>query len=179
MILTGPAIRAAVDDGSIVIDPFIPEQVNPNSYNVTLGSVLRVYTEPALDAYKPNPTEEIQIPEEGIVLTPDVLYLGHTIEIVGSTRYVPLLEGRSSVGRLGLHVQITAPIGDIGFTGQWTLHLNPVQPVRVYAHMQIAQIMFEAALGEVVLYDGKYQGAVGPRPSEMWRHAPGRGQVAS
>lgn len=179
MIRTGPAIEDDITDGFIVVDPYIPEQLNPNSINVRLGPSLTVYTEPVLDSYRPNPTREIQIPAEGLVLHPNTLYLGHTIERVGSSRHVPLLEGRSSVGRLGLHVHITAPIGDIGFFGQWTLHLNPVQPLRVYAGMQIAQIMFEVAHGDVDLYDGKYQGAVGPRPSEMWRHAPHAGQVAS
>ena len=179
MICTGQAITEGIRLGTIRIDPFIPDQVNPNSVNVRLGPTLHVYTEPVLDSYKPNPTREIQIPEDGLVLQRDTLYLGHTIERVGSTRHVPLLEGRSSVGRLGLHVHITAPIGDLGFYGQWTLHLNSVQPLRVYAGMQIAQVMFEVASGEVDLYHGKYQGASGPRASEMWRHAPDRQQVAS
>ncbi|MEC3891826.1 dCTP deaminase [Nocardiopsis sp. LDBS1602] len=179
MICTGRAITEGVRTGAIRIEPFIPDQVNPNSINVRLGRTLHVYTGSVLDSYKPNPTREVQIPEEGFVLQPHTLYLGHTIERVGSTRHVPLLEGRSSVGRLGLHVHITAPIGDLGFYGQWTLHLTPVQPLRVYAGMQIAQVMFEVASGEVDLYQGKYQGASGPRPSEMWRHAPGHRQVAS
>ncbi|WP_435108846.1 dCTP deaminase [Nocardiopsis synnemataformans] len=177
MILTGPAITAAVSEGAITIDPFEPAQVNPNSYNVRLGDTLRVYTTPVLDAYQPNPTHELTIGPDGYLLRPDTLYLGHTVERIGSTQHVPLLEGRSSVGRLGLHIQITAPIGDLGFLGQWTLHLSPVQPLRIYAGMQIGQVMFEAALGSVDLYQGKYQNAVGPRASELWRHAPG--QVAS
>lgn len=176
-ILTGPAITAAVRSGQVRIEPFETAQVNPNSYNVRLGPALAVYTDPILDAYRPNPTRVVTIGPQGYVLDPSTLYLGHTIELVGSDHHVPLLEGRSSVGRLGLHVQITAPIGDLGFHGQWTLHLNPVQPLRVYAGMQIAQFQFERSCGPINLYQGKYQGARGPRASELWRHAPT--QVAS
>ncbi|GAA3749073.1 dCTP deaminase [Salinactinospora qingdaonensis] len=171
MILTGAEINEARADGRIRIDPYSPRQVNPNSYNVRLGAALHVYTEPVLDARSPNPTREMAIPAGGLVLQPGELYLGHTIEAVGSDHYVPLLEGRSSVGRLGLWVQITAPVGDIGFFGQWTLQLTPVQPLRVYAGMQIGQIMFEVSRGHIDLYTGKYQGAQGPRASELWRGA--------
>lgn len=169
MILTGPEISAAATDGRIRISPFNPEQVNPNSYNVRLGSTLLTYTEPVIDAHQPNPTHTITIAREGHVLQPDELYLGHTLEEVGSDRFVPLLFGRSSVGRLGLFVEITAPIGDIGFHGQWTLMLSPVRPLRVYPGMKIGQIMFFVSTGIVDLYCGKYQDSTGPQPSQYWR----------
>ncbi|GAA0936871.1 dCTP deaminase [Nonomuraea longicatena] len=168
MILTGPEIIAAAGDGRIGITPFTADQVNPNSYNVRLGATLLTYTDEVIDAYQPNPTKEISIGEEGYVLRPDELYLGHTEEKVGSDVYVPLLFGRSSVGRLGLFVEITAPIGDIGFHGQWTLMLSPVRPLRVYPGMKIGQIMFFVSLGDVDLYSGKYQSADGPRASRYW-----------
>nr|WP_202511625.1 dCTP deaminase [Streptomyces sp. SID3343] len=151
------------------IDPFEPEQVNPNSYNIRLGPTLMTYTEPVIDAHRPNLTATIDIAADGLVLQPGELYLGHTHEQVGSDTYVPLLFGRSSVGRLGLFVEITAPIGDIGFHGQWTLMLSPIRPLRVYAGMKIGQIMFFVATGPVTLYDGKYQAACGPQPSGYWR----------
>ncbi|MFD6067370.1 dCTP deaminase [Amycolatopsis lurida] len=169
MILTGPEITESVTDGRIAISPFSPDQVNPNSYNVTLGGTLMSYRDKIVDAYHPNPTETIQLPEDGYVLQPDQLYLGHTEERIGSDIYVPLLFGRSSVGRLGLFVEITAPIGDIGFHGQWTLMLSPVQPLRVYHGMKIGQIMFFVSSGEIDLYAGKYQSAVGPQESRYWR----------
>ncbi|MCB5906543.1 dCTP deaminase [Streptomyces pinistramenti] len=169
MILTGPEITEAVADGRIGISPFSADQVNPNSYNVRLGETLLCYTDQTIDAYRANPTRSLLIPREGFVLQPGQLYLGHTVEQVGSDSYVPLLFGRSSVGRLGLFVEITAPIGDIGFHGQWTLMLSPVRPLRVYAEMKIGQIMFFAALGEVELYEGKYQMAAGPQESRYWR----------
>ncbi|MGC0327227.1 dCTP deaminase [Streptomyces sp. SAI-170] len=169
MILTGPEITEAANDGRIVISPFDPAQVNPNSYNVCLGDRLLTYTDEVIDPYRPNATREIVIGEDGYVLRPDQLYLGHTVEQVGSDRYVPLLFGRSSVGRLGLFVEITAPIGDIGFHGQWTLMLSPVRPLRVYPGMKIGQIMFFVSLGEVDLYRGKYQSSAGPQESRYWR----------
>lgn len=169
MILTGPEIIASTENGRIVISPFEPDQVNPNSYNVCLGETLLTYDTDIIDAYRPNPTRETTIPADGFVLRPGELYLGHTIEEVGSDCYVPLLFGRSSVGRLGLFVEITAPIGDIGFHGQWTLMLAPVRPLRVYAGMKIGQIMFFQSRGEIELYSGKYQRSCGPQESRYWR----------
>lgn len=168
MILTGPEITAASNDGRLRIRPFDPTQVNPNSYNVRLGSTLLVYADDVLDAHRPNPTHQVEIGNGGYVLEPGQLYLGHTVEQVGSDTYVPLLFGRSSVGRLGLFVEITAPIGDIGFHGQWTLMLSSVRPLRVYAGMKIGQIMFFVAVGPITPYTGKYQAADGPRASAYW-----------
>lgn len=128
MILTGPEITAAEVDGRLRITPFDAAQVNPNSYNVRLGPTLLTYKAPVLDAHRSNPTHRIEIGADGYVLKPGQLYLGHTVEQVGSDTFVPLLFGRSSVGRLGLFVEITAPIGDIGFHGQWTLMLSPSAP---------------------------------------------------
>jgi len=169
MILTGPEISAAALDGRIRIAPFTSAQVNPNSYNVRLGPLLLVYTSEVIDAFEPNPVRQVPIGEAGFVLQPGELYLGHTIEEVGSDVYVPLLFGRSSVGRLGLFVEITAPIGDIGFHGQWTLMLTPVRPLRVYPGMKIGQVMFFVSAGDLDLYRGKYQGSAGPQPSRYWR----------
>lgn len=168
MILTGPQIVRSTATRRIVISPFELDQVNPNSYNVRLGSTLLTYEADVIDAYRPNPTREIVIGSEGFVLQPTELYLGHTIEEVGSDYYVPLLFGRSSVGRLGLFVEITAPIGDIGFHGQWTLMLSPVRPLRVYPGMKIGQIMFFECFGDIELYSGKYQQASGPQASRYW-----------
>lgn len=169
MILTGPEITAAEVDGRLRITPFDPAQVNPNSYNVRLGPTLLTYKAPVLDAHRSNPTHRIEIGADGYVLKPGQLYLGHTVEQVGSDTFVPLLFGRSSVGRLGLFVEITAPIGDIGFHGQWTLMLSPIRPLRVYAGMKIGQIMFFVAVGPITPYSGKYQAASGPKPSAFWR----------
>lgn len=168
MILTGPEITQAAADGRLRIRPFTADQVNPNSYNVSLGNRLITYTGDIIDAHQPNPTREFTIGSEGFTLEPDELYLGHTLEEVGSDTFVPLLFGRSSVGRLGLFVEITAPIGDIGFHGQWTLMLSPIRRLHVYPGMKIGQIMFFVSTGEIDLYRGKYQTANGPQPSRYW-----------
>ncbi|MDT3395361.1 dCTP deaminase [Streptomyces sp. B1866] len=179
MILTGPEITAAAHDGRLTITPFDPEQVNPNSYNVRLGPTLLTYTARVIDAHQPNPTHTEEIGTHGYVLQPGELYLGHTIEQVGSDSFVPMLFGRSSVGRLGLFVEITAPIGDLGFHGQWTLMLSPVRPLRVYAGMRIGQVMFFVSTGAVELYAGKYQASAGPQPSRYWQDAARVRAVAS
>lgn len=178
MILTGPEITTAAHDGRLTITPFEPEQVNPNSYNVRLGPTLLTYTDTVIDARRLNPTREVEMGKSGYVLQPGELYLGHTVEQLGSDTFVPLLFGRSSVGRLGLFVEITAPIGDIGFHGQWTLMLSPIRPLRVYAGMRIGQIMFFVSTGAIALYQGKYQAAVGPQPSAYWRDAARTNTVA-
>jgi len=169
VILTGPEIIEAASDGRLRISPFSADQVNPNSYNVRLGSTLVTYVNDIIDAHTPNPTQSVTIGHEGYVLEPGQLYLGHTVEQVGSDQYVPLLFGRSSVGRLGLFVEITAPIGDIGFHGQWTLMLSAIRPLRVYPGMKIGQIMFFVSFGDIELYKGKYQAAAGPQESRYWR----------
>ncbi|MCH0561168.1 dCTP deaminase [Streptomyces sp. MUM 16J] len=179
MILTGPEITTAAHDGRLRITPFAPDQVNPNSYNVRLGPILLTYTADVLDAHQPNATTQCTIGPDGYVLQPGELYLGHTLEEVGSDVFVPLLFGRSSVGRLGLFVEITAPIGDIGFHGQWTLMLTPIRPVRVYPGMRIGQIMFFASAGPISPYAGKYQAATGPQPSAYWRDVTKLQAVAS
>ncbi|MFF7986754.1 dCTP deaminase [Streptomyces sp. NPDC007901] len=163
----------------MILTPFKPDQVNPNSYNVRLGPTLLTYTALVIDAHRPNPTREIEIGQGGYVLQPGELYLGHTLEQVGSNAFVPLLFGRSSVGRLGLFVEITAPIGDIGFHGQWTLMLSPIRPLRVYAGMKIGQIMFFVSTGAIDLCRGKYQAAHGPQPSRYWQDVAGIEAVAS
>ncbi|MBB5078757.1 dCTP deaminase [Nonomuraea endophytica] len=169
MILTGPEIVRAAGDGRIGISPFNADQVNPNSYNVRLGPTLLTYADGVIDAHRANPTECRTMGEDGFELRPEQLYLGHTMERVGSDVFVPLLFGRSSVGRLGLFVEITAPIGDIGFNGQWTLMLSPVRPLRVYPGMKIGQIMFFVSIGDIDLYAGKYQEAEGPQASRYWK----------
>ena len=134
-----------------------------------LGDYLKVYDEKILDSKRKLKTKIIKIPDEGIVLYPDKLYLGFTEEIFGSDKYVPIITGRSSTGRLGLFVQITSDLVDIGFHGRLTLQLCSTQPVKVYKGMEIGQVMFWKICGKIKLYEGKYQSADGPRATESWR----------
>ncbi len=138
MILSGNEIRAR-QGGDIVIDPFCEEQLNPNSYNLRLHNELLVYDEIVLDMGRPNRHSRLEIPREGIELNPNQLYLGRTVERTVTHNLVPMLEGRSSIGRLGLFVHITAGFGDVGFDGYWTLEMFAIQPIRIYAGVQIAQ----------------------------------------
>ncbi len=116
MILSGEQIRQRIDE-DIIIDPFDAENLNPNSYNLSLHSELMVYEEVVLDMRKANRVRRLEIPDDGLVLAPGQLYLGRTIERTETHNLVPMIEGRSSVGRLGLFVHVTAGFGDVGFCG--------------------------------------------------------------
>ena len=169
MILSGKKIDEEVKNNKIVIEPYNSDDINPNSYNYTLGSYVKVYKNYELDSKMKQEVEIIEIPDEGLVLYPNKIYLGYTEEIIGSDYYVPFITGRSSTGRLGLFVQITSDLVDIGFKGKLTLQLHSTQPVRVYKGMKIGQIMFWKVYGDVELYKGKYQSSNEPRESEVWR----------
>jgi dCTP deaminase len=167
VILTGREIAAERARGRIEIEPFSGNQVSPNSYDFLLGPTLKKYQHYVLDCRKQNPTVDIPIPEEGYLLEPGRIYLGHTWETMGSDHFVPIIRGRSSTARLGLFVHVTADMIDIGSHNQWTLQLYAVQPVRVYAMMRIGQVTFWKPQGEITLYDGKYQGSHGPWGSQI------------
>lgn len=169
MILTGPEIRARMG-ADIKIEPYNEALINPNSYNLCLHDELLVYTETALDMRRPNATQKLRIPEEGLQLTPGRLYLGRTLEYTETRNLVPMLEGRSSVGRLGLFVHVTAGFGDVGFCGYWTLEISCIQPIRIYAGVQICQIFYHTVEGEIVEYrSGKYQNNREIQPSMLYK----------
>ena len=153
-----------------MIDPFDEAQLNPNSYNLTLHNELLVYEEVVLDMSKPNRVRRIIIPPEGLVLSPSQLYLGRTAERTETQNYVPMIEGRSSVGRLGLFVHVTAGFGDVGFCGYWTLEMFAVQPVRIYPGVQICQIFYHEISGAITEYNSeKYQNNRDIQPSMLFK----------
>lgn len=169
MILSGSEIKAQLG-GNICIEPFSSDQLNPNSYNLTLHDELLVYEEIVLDMKRPNRFRRMTIPEEGLVLQPNQLYLGRTIEHTETHNLVPMLEGRSSIGRLGLFVHVTAGFGDVGFSGFWTLEMFAVQPVRIYPGVQVCQIFYHTLEGAVTEYQsGKYQHNTDIQPSLLFR----------
>lgn len=139
MILTGKEIQKRIGN-DIVITPYSEKQLNPNSYNLRLHEELLVYTELPLDMKKPNPAEKLVIPESGLLLKPGILYLGRTLESTETHNLVPMLEGRSSIGRLGMLVHVTAGFGDVGFKGFWTLEISVIQPLIVYPGVEVCQI---------------------------------------
>ncbi len=155
MILIDKQIQNAMDKGWIVISPFRAECLGTNSYDVHLGKTLAIYKDNVLDARKHNEVEYFEIPEEGMVLKPDTLYLGVTEEYTETHKHVPFLEGKSSVGRLGIDIHATAGKGDVGFCNTWTLEISVRHPVRVYAGMPIGQLIYFETSGEVSIPYGK------------------------
>jgi dCTP deaminase len=128
------------------------------------------YEDKVFDMKKPLKTKKIIIPESGIILKPNKLYLGRTVEYTKTKNLVPMLEGRSSVGRLGLFVHITAGFGDVGFEGYWTLEIFCVQPVKIYPGIEICQIYYHSLDGEYVNYvSNKYQKNKSIQASMMYK----------
>lgn len=170
MILTDKGILAAIANGEIVVEPFRPECLGSNSYDVHLGKNMALYKDRTLDAKKHNPIEEFEIGAEGILLQPGTLYLGVTEEYTETHNHVPFLEGKSSVGRLGIDIHATAGKGDVGFCNYWTLEISCIQPVRVYAGMPVGQLIYFAIEGGI---QNPYNSKIGakynhktPRPME-------------
>ena len=195
-ILSDSAVLAAMDQKRIVVEPFDRARLGSNSYDVALGPRLLVYeteepilrpdgrvffpgTPTVLDVRQRNPTLAIDIPESGIVLHPGQLYLGSTVERTESRGFVPVLCGKSSLGRLGLTAHVTAGFGDESFCGYWTLELTVVRPLRIYAGMLVAQIAWNTVEGLVLRPYGSKPGAkyanqsADPVASEMWRNFDG------
>jgi len=169
MILSGHEIKRELG-GNIVIDPFDESQLNPNSYNLSLHDELMVYEEVVLDMRKANRVRRLSIPPEGFVLQPGQLHLGRTRERTETHNLVPMIEGRSSVGRLGLFVHVTAGFGDVGFCGYWTLEMFAVQPVRIYPGVAICQIFYHDIRGSFAEYSSdKYQGNTDIQPSLLFK----------
>lgn len=169
MILSGKQILQQYQGGKIYIDDFDEKRLNPNSYNLRLHNELMIYDELYLDMKREMRTEIIQIPEEGYILQPGKLYLGRTEEYTETDGFVPMLEGRSSVGRLGIYVHVTAGFGDVGFKGYWTLEISCIQPVKVYPLVDICQIYYHSIDGDYDAYEsGKYQNNSGIQASRMW-----------
>lgn len=169
MILSGKEIEKRLGS-TIFIDPYNPKQLNPNSYNLRLHNKLLVYDQLELDMKNENTAHEVIIPEEGLLLETNRLYLGRTLEFTRTEGLVPMLEGRSSVGRLGMFIHITAGFGDVGFTGYWTLEIFCVQPIRIYPGIEICQIYYHNIKGEYENYkSGKYQNNAGIQPSLLFK----------
>ncbi len=176
MILSDTRIREEVARGRIVIRPYRPGNLGSNSYDVHLAPYLATYTDGALDARRDNAITEFRIPKVGFVLVPGQLYLGVTEEYTETHDFVPFLEGKSSVGRLGIDIHSTAGKGDVGFCNYWTLEMSVKLPVRIYAGMPIGQLIYFEVSGKVARpYDrkpgAKYRRVSShPTPSRMFRN---------
>jgi dCTP deaminase len=169
MILSGPEIARQIESGAITLTPFDPAHVNPNSVDLTLGDKILRYCDPIIDPRIEAKVIEEEIPEDGLVLQPMGFCLGSSREVIGSTKYVPMVHAKSSTARAGLFVHVTADLIDIGSIGNVTFQLFSTLPLRVFPGMRIAQMTFWKPQGRIVLYSGKYQGSSGPRKSMIFR----------
>tara|TARA_B100000989_G_scaffold113347_1_gene83275 strand:- start:2218 stop:2745 length:528 start_codon:yes stop_codon:yes gene_type:complete len=169
MILSGKEIESRIND-EIIIDPFDKNRINPNSYNLSLHNELIMYKNSLLDMKKDNKVEKLKIPSTGLVLEANRLYLGRTVEYTETRNLVPMLEGRSSIGRLGLFVHVTAGFGDVGFKGFWTLEIFCIQPIKIYPNVEICQVYYHTLEGSHEDYtSGKYQDNQGIQPSLLYK----------
>lgn len=176
MILTDKEILDNIRRNRILIEPFVPGCLGSNSYDVHLGKTLAVYNDDELDAKKHNQITTFDIPPEGYVLQPNMLYLGVTEEYTETHDHVPFLEGKSSIGRLGIDIHATAGKGDVGFCNYWTLEISVKLPVRVYAGMPVGQLIYFEVKGEVLTpynkkTSAKYNNRLPiPVESMMWKN---------
>lgn len=162
MVLTGHEIKNRLNT-DIIISNFNEEQLNPNSYDLRLHDELMIYEQKKFGAFldfkKDDPTITAKIPKDGLVIHPGILHLARTKEWTETYGLVPSIDGKSSIGRKGLCVHVTAGYGDIGFKGYWTLEISCIHPVKIYPGMRICQIKYQTVLGDCGLgYQGKYQG---------------------
>lgn len=192
MILTGKQIAKERELRRIIIDPWYPDHINPASMDLTLGNKVLIWRDPkrvtddgyecdqgirrVVDVKKPDSFtyEEHTIGPDGFDISPGTVYLMHTVEVVRTDCFVPVLDGKSSIGRLGVLIHMTAGFGDPGFRGQYTLEVASLgRPIRVYAGMRFCQIRFHTLIGETTNYQrcGHYVGdlAKGPCASQVWK----------
>ena len=180
-MLTGQKIYDEVQSGNIIIDKFNPDFLQPNSYDLHWGNEIKVVkynatsefernnlVYPIIDMMEPQLVEQIIIPEDGILLWPNSLYLIPTVETVGSSLYVPQIVGRSSIGRMGIQVSQHAAFGDIGFVGKWTLQVSVIYPTRIYPNLRVCHVFFEEPCGTVnASYHGRYQYSIDAQESKF------------
>ncbi len=176
MILTDVQILEAIDKGDIVITPFDRACLGTNSYDVHLAAHFAVYEDESLDAKKHNKIRHFDIGPDGFVIQPGELYLGVTEEYTETHSAVPFLEGKSSVGRLGIDIHATAGKGDVGYCNSWTLEISCVKPVRIYPGMPIGQLIYFQVAGPI---ENRYNRKPGakynertdrPLESMMWKN---------
>ena len=168
MILTGQKIIEEVEKKNIVINPFSPDQISTNSYDLRLGNSYLKYTDEVIDPKKEVNYELKDIPQDGLKLRAGDFILASSQETIGSVQYVPLIHAKSSTARSGLFVHITADLIDIGSIGESTFQLYATLPITLYPGMLIGQVSFWKTLGNIELYDGKYQHSKGPQPSKTY-----------
>ena len=185
MVLSDRTIERLIADGSIQIDPYDPSLLQPSSVDVRVDRYFRVFHNaryPYIDVKEPQEelTEQVEIEEDrAFILHPGEFVLGSTLERVRlPDDLVARLEGKSSLGRLGLLIHSTAGFIDPGWDGHVTLELSNVAnlPITIYYGMKIGQISFMQLTEPTSTPYGtsslgsKYQGQRGPTPSRYWQN---------
>ena len=186
-ILTHAAIKAAIDKGEIVIQGLKEGSIGTESIDLHLGSEIKILTfnstkkifdefeDYYLDIVDPKkPSKYIEIEwddDDSILLLPNELYLGHTIEFIGSEFYHFSLHDKSSTARIGIGTHLNSGFGDCGFAGQITLEIEVTKPTLLYKGMAICQISFETMHGERSFYSdrksSKYMNQTGATESKV------------
>jgi len=189
-VLTGPEISRQQALGNIVIEPFDRSRIGPNSVDLHLGHELLVYgardhtpidavepgarwTRPLDDALDPEalqPLLPVPLRSDGRwLLHPGRLYIGSTLEYTETHGFLPVIDGRSSLGRLGVFAHVTAGRGDDGYCGRWTVEICVVEPVLLRPGGRYFQTTFHTLRGRRRPYAGRYQGDLGPVGSRLAR----------
>lgn len=159
-MLSGKEIKNRMDNSDIIIRPDDNILINPNSVNLTLSKYLGYYKNDILDIRNDNEIGVIDIPDDGILLYPNELYLGVTNEYTETNNLIPMISGRSSLGRIGFHAHCSASMGSIGYKGNWHLSIRCVgpQPLRIYKNMKCCQIYYYTPVGSIIeTYNGSMQ----------------------
>jgi dCTP deaminase len=183
MLLSDRDIAAEIKSGRVKVDPFEPKMIQPSSVDVRLDRFFRVFENHKYEVIDPS-IEQSDLTRE-VAVAPDDFFILHPGEFVLASTYEVItlpddiagrLEGKSSLGRLGLLTHSTAGFIDPGFSGHITLELSNVAnlPVKLYPGMKIGQLCLiklsssaEHPYGSA-LYGSRYQGQRGPTPSKSW-----------
>lgn len=172
MILSDTSIMNEIEKGNIIVNPFNEANLNPCSIDLTLAPEYKIYDNDILDVREEQPTWAFTVGEEGVILYPGKVYLFRCNETIGCKGNIRgKVEGKSSLGRLGLFVHVTAGFIDTGFVGSLVLEFVPIQTIRVYPNMKVCQIEFARVEGKIretydQKKDSKYHGQTGVQESK-------------
>lgn len=155
--------RMQFEKPDIVINPSDNILINPNSVNLTLNENIGVYANEYIDLKKENPIKRIVIGDEGYLFKKNELYLARTNEWTETNNLIPMISGRSSLGRNGIHVHSSACMGSIGYKGYWHIGARPVCDIIVKKNMQFCQLYYLTPEGEITT---TYNGSMNNLPSE-------------
>lgn len=167
-MLSGPSIKQNVKTGQIKIDPFDETKVGCASIDIHLAPVLKTYKNQFVrDVKKSYGLKDKTFDEEGLLLQPGQIYIGHSIESVLTTNHIVHVSGLMSVVKHGIKVEGPG-IHPVGHGSPVVLSIHTVEPVWIYPNMRIAQISFSELTGPIEKYDGRHKGLEGVVESKSY-----------